>query len=59
MSTSAECRKYAQQCVELAKSARTAHHRAILLSIAEKWLSLANIAQREAEMIADNRDRAG
>ena len=44
MSTSAECRKYAQQCVELAHTATTQRHRTLLLEIAAKWLQLADDA---------------
>jgi hypothetical protein len=41
MSTSAECRKYAQECVELAQTATNERHRRLLLEMAEKWLRLA------------------
>jgi hypothetical protein len=41
MSTSAECRKYAQECVELAQTSTNERHRRLLLEMAEKWLRLA------------------
>src|SRR5207245_3766531 len=36
MSTAAECRKYAENCVELAQTAKSEHHRTMLLEMAEK-----------------------
>jgi hypothetical protein len=54
MSTSAECREYAQQCVDLAERATTERHRATLLGIAEKWIKLADLAQRDTEWIASH-----
>ncbi len=56
MGTPAEFRKYAEECVELAQKATSAHHREMMLSMAEKWLKLADQAQREAEWRADDRD---
>jgi hypothetical protein len=41
MSTSAECRKHAEECVESAQTATNEHHRKLLLEMAEKWQRLA------------------
>jgi hypothetical protein len=49
--TPAEFRKHARECVELAEKAMTEHHRALLLGMAEKWLKLADQAQREDELV--------
>jgi hypothetical protein len=47
MSTSAECRKYAEECVALAQTATNEHHRRLLLEMAEKWLRLAAAPMEE------------
>jgi hypothetical protein len=47
MATAADYRKRAQECVEIAKTARTASQHTMLLHIAETWLRLANDAEEE------------
>jgi len=42
MSTSAECRRFAKECVELAQNAQCEQHRTMLLEMAEKWLRFAD-----------------
>jgi len=56
MNKSAKFRQYAHECVELAERATTGSHRAMMLSMAATWLRLADQAQREAELKADDRD---
>ena len=41
MNRSSHYRKRAEECVELARTARTAEHRVMLMHIAETWLRLA------------------
>jgi len=50
MSTAAECRKYAENCVELAQTAKSEHHRTMLLEMAEKWLRFADDAQHRSQL---------
>ncbi len=50
MSTAAECRKYAEKCVELAQTAKSEHHRTMLLEMAEKWLRFADDAQHRSQL---------
>lgn len=45
MPQAAECRKRAEECVEIARTARTPSQRTMLLHIADTWQRLA----REAE----------
>ena len=56
MNKSAKFRQYAHECVELAERATTGSHRAMMLSMAATWLRLADQAQRQAELDADDRD---
>jgi hypothetical protein len=42
METSDKYREYAEECERLAKQAKTAHHRAILIEMAEAWRQLAD-----------------
>jgi hypothetical protein len=52
MDTPAEYRNHARECIELAEKATAEHHRTLLLGMADKWLYLASLAQREAELLA-------
>jgi hypothetical protein len=45
MSTSAECRKYAKECVELAQTTTNTRHRTMLLGMAKCWLGFAEDAE--------------
>ena len=56
MSTPVEFGKYAKECVELATKATNQHYRIVLLSLAARWRQLSEMARREAEMRADDRD---
>jgi hypothetical protein len=44
METSAKYREFAEECERLAKQAKTEHHRAILLEMAEAWRQLSERA---------------
>jgi hypothetical protein len=47
METPSEYQKYAEECRELAKIAKTAHQREILLEMVQAWLQLAEDADRK------------
>lgn len=49
----ADCRKRAEECVELAQTARTPQQRTMLLHIAETWLRL---AEREMTLVSARSD---
>jgi hypothetical protein len=55
MPQASDYRKRAEECVELAQTARTPEQRTMLLHIAETWLRLADDAFRAS---FGNRDRA-
>ncbi len=58
MGTPAEFQKNARECIELAERETKARYRDMLLRLANKWLELADQAQREAEWKADGRDNS-
>lgn len=45
METSDKYREYAEECERLAKQAKTAHHRDILIEMAQAWRQLADEAK--------------
>jgi hypothetical protein len=49
METASEYRNYAEECRDLAKIAKTAPQREILLEMAQAWLQLAEDADRKAQ----------
>jgi len=55
MGTPAEFRKNAGQCVDLAQSAMSTHHRTMLLDMAVKWLRLAGATQHEMDLIGSTK----
>ena len=48
MRTPEQCRKAAQECVQLAALAKTARERSTLLNAAQSWLAAAEQAERIA-----------
>lgn len=46
MAQSADYRKNAQDCIEIAQTVRTPEQRATLMQIADTWLRLADNAER-------------
>jgi hypothetical protein len=56
MTTPAEFRKRAEDCVQLAQNARP-QDRTILLGIAQAWVELADQATADAELLATPIDR--
>jgi len=56
MGPAAEFRRYARRYVERSRRADGYGRRIVLLATANKWLNLAEQAQREAELMADDRD---
>jgi hypothetical protein len=46
MRTPEQCRKAAQECVQLAAIAKTARERSTLLNAAQSWLAAAEQAER-------------
>lgn len=55
MSNASDYRKRAQECVEIARTAKTAAQRTMLLHIAETWLRLASEAEANGTIVADVR----
>ena len=53
MKTSAEYRKFAEECRRLAREAEDEQHRATLEQMAEAWLRLAAEAERKGPPSAD------
>jgi hypothetical protein len=55
METASEYRKYAEECRALAKNAKTAQQREILLEMAQAWLQLAEDADGKVRDKRNNR----
>jgi hypothetical protein len=54
MSTPAECRENASDCVELATRTENSVHRKLLLGLAKKWQQLAGAKQQERHLIRED-----
>jgi hypothetical protein len=54
MGTHAEFRKYAQQCIEIARKTNNPMLRETMLEMAETWLGLAGASQIEFEQVRGN-----
>jgi hypothetical protein len=54
MGTHAEFRKYAQQCIEIARKTNNQALRENMLEMAETWLGLAGASQIEFEQVRGN-----
>ena len=55
MNQSAQFAQYAERCVRLAESS-DGSHRALMLSMAHAWSKLAEQAQRDTKLEANERD---
>jgi hypothetical protein len=56
MTMATDYRKRAEECVEIAQTARTSAQRTMLLHIAETWLNLARDAEGNQLTEAETRD---
>ena len=56
MSKAAKFREYAHDCIELAEKTTSGSYREMMLSVASTWMVLADQAQREAELQANDRN---
>ena len=57
MPQATEYRKRAEECVEIAQTARTSAQRTMLLHIAETWLRLATDAEKNSSQDSDGTAR--